>query len=241
MRNARSKTRASSYRKLPVGPWLKHNLRNFVTENIGLKLISLLLAIMLFGISRQPVSEVTLVNVPLELRGLQSGLEISGDVPLTTVSVRLRGPQNIIRTTTASQIGVVADLSHKGPGERVVQLDPADVSRPDNVEVLRIEPSNIRLLIEQTIHKAVPVQPQYIGKVMEGYEVRGFPAQPATIEIAGPQSHVAAITHASTESIQLDGRQNTFTTTVDVDLRDRFIRVHNPGPVIVTVNIVPKQ
>lgn len=241
MKSSRATTRKPALRKLPGWQRFRHHLRNFFTENIGLKLISLLLAISLFGISRQPVSEVTLVNVPLEFRGLQPGLEISGDVPQTTVSVRLRGPQNVIRTTTANQIGVVADLSNKAPGERVVQLKPADVSRPDDVEVLRIEPSNIRLRIEPTVHKTVPVQPQYTGEIAPGYELGGFTAQPSTIEISGPQSHVSIISSALTESIQLDGRRESFRTTVDVDLRDRFIRVNTPGSITLTVEIRPKK
>ncbi len=234
---ASRKTTARRWSRLSLKPrWL----REFVTENASLKLIALLLALILFAISRQPLSEVTLVSVPLEFRGLRPGLEISGDVP-QTVSVRLRGPQNLIRTTTASQIGVVADLTSKETGERIVQLKPADVSRPDEVEVLRIEPSNIRLQIESTIQKQVPIQPQFLGEIAPGFERRGFTAEPSTIEISGPQSHVNSLTSALTESIQLDGRRETFTTTVDVDLRDRTIRVNTPGSITVKIEIGSKR
>lgn len=240
MNKPQTASRKSTARRWP-GPALKpHWLRDFVTENSGLKLLSLLLALILFAISRQPFSEVTLVGVPLEFRGLRAGLEINGDVP-QTVSVRLRGPQNLIRTTTTNQIGVVADLGSKEVGERVVQLKPADVSRPDNVEVLRIEPSNIRLQIEPTLHKQIPIQPQFLGEVAAGFERRSFTVQPSLIEISGAQSHLTGLTSALTESIQLDGRTESFKITVDVDLQDRFIRVNTPGSVTVTVEIAAKK
>ncbi|HZS03331.1 MAG TPA: CdaR family protein [Blastocatellia bacterium] len=232
--------RNSLHLRLPTFSQITHALRNFVTENTGLKLLSLLLAVAFFTISRQPLSEVTLVSVPLEFHGPRAGLEISGDVP-QTVSVRLRGPQDVIRNTTASQIGVVADLNNKEPGERVVQLKRTDVSRPDNLEVLRIEPASIRLHIEQTVQKQVPVEPQYVGEVAAGYERRGFIAQPPTIEISGPLSHLGNITRALTESIQLDGRKESFKTRVDVDLKDPTIRVNTPGPITVMVEIGEKK
>jgi YbbR domain-containing protein len=240
MKSSRAPTRKTPTFRWPTLPQIKHSVRAFFTENTGLKLLALLLALIFFTISRQPTSEVTLVDVPLEFRGLPAGLELSGDIP-QTVSVRLRGPQNVIRATTASQIGVVADLSDKAPGERVVRLKPADVFRPDEVEVLRIEPSSIRLLLEPTAHRQVPVQPRFTGAVAPGYELRDFTAQPTAIEIVGPQSHLSTLTSAPTESIQLDGRRESFTTTVDVDLRDRTVRVNTPGSITVRVEIGQKQ
>lgn len=234
MKKLRSALSLHNYRLKNSQP--AQRVRNFLTENIGLKLLSLLLAILFFAISRQPMSEVTLVSVPLELHNLRQGLEISGDA-VQTVSVRLRGPQDVVRNTMASQIGVIADLSSKEPGERVVQLKLSDVTVPENVEVLRIEPPSIRLLIEPTVQKQIPVEPHYIGTVVPGYKNTGFRADPAYIGIAGPQSHVNEITRAMTESIQLDGRRETFTTTVDVDLRDRFIRITTPGLIRIAVQI----
>jgi hypothetical protein len=131
---------------------LVSHLRHYRIENKGLKLLALLVAFLLFAVSRPPTRDVLLVGVPLEFRGLAPGMEIGGDVA-QTVSVRLRGPQDVVRSILPSQIAVTADLSDKEPGERVVQLKAADVSRPDRVEVLRIEPASIKLRIEPTTGK----------------------------------------------------------------------------------------
>jgi len=217
-------------------PRLITQLRHYHIENKGLKLLALLVAFLLFIVSRQPTREVLLVGVPIEFRGLRAGLEVSGDVA-QTVSVRLRGAQDVVRNLLPNQVAVVSDLSNKEPGERVVQLRPSDVSRPDHIEVLRIEPASIKLRLEPTISKWVSVTPQFLGEVANGDELYSANAEPATAEIEGPQSHIAKINHAPTESIRLDGRQASFKTTVDIDIPDHLIRVIRPSPVNVSIEI----
>src|SRR5437868_11709516 len=82
-----------------------NRLRHYHIENKGLKLLALLIAFLLFIASRQPISDVRLVGVPLEFRGIKQGLEISGDVS-QTVSVRLRGPQDVMRNIMPNQLAV---------------------------------------------------------------------------------------------------------------------------------------
>ncbi|HMY72495.1 MAG TPA: CdaR family protein, partial [Blastocatellia bacterium] len=149
-------TRTGRWRQLsPSRLWRR--VRHIHIEHKGLKLLALALAILLFAVSRQPLSDVKLFNVPLEYRGLGSNLEISGDVE-QTVSVRVRGPRDLVRSLTPAQLSVVADLANKEPGERVVQLHSSDVSLPDNnIEVVQIEPASIRLLLEPKLRKRVRV------------------------------------------------------------------------------------
>lgn len=215
---------------------LIYALRHYRIDNPGLKLLSLLLALLFFAISRQPVVDVTLVSVPLEFRGLRQGLEISSDFP-KIVSVRLRGPQDIIRSTTSAQIGVVADLSAREPGERVVQLKPADVTPLDNVTVLRIEPASIRLHIEPTIEKSIPVEPRFTGRLPDGFDVASVTVDPPAITVTGPQSHLNGFGLAQTESIHLGDWKQSFTASVDLDVSDRFVRVVTPGTIKVSVEI----
>jgi YbbR domain-containing protein len=222
--------------------WLRllAQLRHYRVENLGIKLLALFIAFMLFVVSRQPVSDVRLVGVPLEFRGLDPNLEISGDIA-QTVSVRLRGPRDLVRNILPNQVAVAADLSHKEPGERVVLLNPEDVSRPSSIEVLRIEPASIKLRIEPTASRRVPVEPQFMGDVVDGFELYGFTAEPPLVDILGPQSHIAQIDRALTESIRLDGRQASFTAMVDVDIPDNAIRVATPGPVKIAVEIAERR
>ena len=206
-----------------------HSIINYRVENPGLKLLALLLATLLFAISRQPISDVRLVGVQLEYRGLPQGLEISGGEVNETVSVRLRGPRDIVRNIMPNQIAVVADMSNKEPGDRVVQLKTRDVSAPEGIEVLQIDPGTIRLRIEPTTRKRVKVDPEVVGQVKDGYEIYRVTIDPPIVEIQGPESQVAQVESVSTESIQLFERTGSFVASVDVDHPNHSIRVVTPG------------
>ena len=91
---------------------LSEGIRHTRIENISLKLLAVGVATLLFAVSRQPTSDVGLEHVPLEFRGVAQGLEITGEVD-QTVSVRLRGPRDVVRGLMPNQIAVVADISGK--------------------------------------------------------------------------------------------------------------------------------
>lgn len=216
---------------------LWHSIINYRVENPGLKLLALLLATLLFAISRQPISDVRLVGVQLEYRGLAQGLEISGGEVNETVSVRLRGPRDIVRNIMPNQIAVIADMSNKEPGDRVIQLKTRDVSAPEGIEVLQIDPGTIRLRIEPTTRKRVKVAPDVVGTVKDGYEIYRVSIDPPIVEIQGPESQVAKVESVSTESIQLFERTSSFVATVDVDHPNHSIRVVTPGLISLSFEI----
>lgn len=219
----------------PARLWQR--LRRIHVEHKGLKLLSLAVAILLFVVSRQPVSDVKLFNVPLEYRGQSSSVEISGDVE-QTVSVRVRGPRDIVRNLMPSQLSVIADLSHKEPGERVVQLHADDVTLPDNsIRVIQIEPASIRLLLEQKMKKRVPVKAQFMGQLQDGLEMYQTNILPAEVELEGPQSQLNSVNFVLTETVNLTGHDRDFQSMVDVETPHRSLRVLTPSPIKLFITV----
>jgi len=222
-------------------PRLWHRLRHLHVEHKGLKLLSLGLAILLFIVSRQPVSDVKLFNVPLEYRGQSANVEISGDVE-QTVSVRVRGPRDFVRSLMPNQLSVVADLSNKEPGERVVQLHAEDVSLPDNsIRVIQIEPASIRLTLEPKVRKRVAVQAQFMGQLADGLEIYHTAVEPPEVELEGPQSQINKVNLVLTETVNLTGRNKDFQTVVDVETPHRSLRVLNASPIKLWVEVGEKR
>ena len=196
---------------------LFHRLRHARVENKGLKALSLLLAILLFIVSRQPVIDLRLVGVPIEYRGLSPGVKIVG-VAEQAVSVRLSGPRDIVRSLSPNQLLVIADLSGKEPGERVVQLKMDEGFLPDNVKVMQIEPASIRIKLEPNLTKRLRVEAQLSGKVAVGREIYGVELYPSEVEIEGPQSVVSKMERVLTEKVSLDGRAADFQRSVEVEI-----------------------
>jgi YbbR domain-containing protein len=214
---------------------LFHRLRHTRVENKGLKALSLLLAILLFIVSRQPVIDLRLASVPIEYRGLSPGVKIVGAAE-QTVSLRLSGPRDVVRSLTPNQLLVVADLSGKEPGERVVQLKVDEGFLPDNVKVLQIEPASIRIKLEPNLTKLLRVEAQFSGKVAEGRELYAVELYPREVEIEGPQSVVSKMERVLTEEVSLDRHDADFQTSVEVEI-PQDSRVKTSGRIELSVKI----
>ena len=221
-----------------LSPWrLSQRLRRVHIESKGLMLMALLLAIALFVLSRQPLSDVKLFNVPLEYRGQRSDVEISGEIT-QTVSVRVRGPRDLVRNLMPTQLAVIADLTNKEAGERVVQLHPSDVSLPDNsIRVVQLEPASIRLVLEPKVRKRVSVEAQLIGQLADGLEFYSAIADPNSIEIEGAESQMKKVGRLLTETVNLTGHNKSFQTSVDVETPHTSLRVITATPIKLSVEI----
>ena len=214
--------------------------REKTLQNKKLKFLSIGLAFLLFAVSRQPQRDVMVVGVPLEYINIPAGLEITGNFP-TTVNLRLRGAKDVVRNVTVNQLEVVADLSEKSVGERVIQLKASDVLRPEKVEVRRIDPPSIELKIEATIRKTISIEPQIAGVPNNNFELNKLTPIPATIEIEGPESKVNQVAKLRTESILIEGKQANFESKVEVETMEQGVRLVNQGAIKVLVEIRPRK
>jgi YbbR domain-containing protein len=213
--------------------WARYDSSGWKTW--GLRLLALVLAFLLFMISRQPTNEIRLAGVPVEYSGLAAGLELAGEVP-QTVSVRLRGPRDIVRGLPPTQLAVEANLSNKAAGERSVQLRPTNVNLPDGVQIVRIEPSSLRLKLEPTLRRRVIVEPQ-ITLPDEGLDVYQAKVEPATVEIEGPVSQVSHVNIVKTESVALRGRNSSFSLPLEIELPNAALRLVDDPQVKLTVEL----
>src|SRR5215813_2106331 len=165
--------------------------KHWILNNWSLKVVSLILATLLWAaVSNQAASEIGL-EVPLEYRNIPPQLEITGDMT-NTVQVRLRGSSNVIKEITAKDVSTTIDLGKMVAGERIVPLSPQNVQAPFGAEVIRVTPSSVRFYLEKTITKTVVVMPTIVGPP-DPYEVAKILVNPSTVEIEGPESRVNAL------------------------------------------------
>jgi YbbR domain-containing protein len=85
--------------------------------------------------------------------------------------VRLRGAANIVKDITPKQVSTTVDLSNVIPGERTIMLTAQNVQAPFGTEVIRINPSQVRISLEQTVSKMVAVVPTTQGQPADGFEL----------------------------------------------------------------------
>jgi YbbR domain-containing protein len=209
-------------------------LHRHVLHNLGLKLISLALAVGLWlAVSRDPVAEVA-VDVPIEFHNISQNLEISSEnVP--RAQIRLRGPERVIHRLQPSDVYAEIELSGMKPGERTFDLTAQQIHQPSELEVVQVVPNQFHLTFDARLTRQIPVQPRVVGIFVSGYGIERVLVDPATITISGPKKHVEAIESAITDPVDVTGLMARATFARHAYVSDALIQVASPDPVRVTV------
>ncbi len=206
--------------------------------NLALKVFSLVIAVMLWmAVSGEETVERGL-RVPLELQQLPANVELTGDVP-STVDVRVRGGSGTLSRVLAGDVVAVLDLRSARAGRRVFPLTPDQVRVPFGVDVVQITPSAIAVEFERSATRQVPVEPSIDGRPAPGFVVSARKADPATVEIIGPESAVKRTNEVVTESVSVAGARDVVRETVTLGILDSSVRLKTARSAVVTVQVVP--
>jgi YbbR domain-containing protein len=213
---------------------MKDFLRRYIFHNLGLKLISLGLAVGLWlAVARDPMAEVA-VNVPLEFHEMPANLEISAE-SIPTAQIRLRGPERIVHQLRSSDVYAQIELGNLRPGERTFDLTDQQVHRPAGLEVVQVVPSQVHFAFDVRLIRRVPVQPRVVGSFASGYQIGQLLADPAFVTISGPKKRVEAVEAATTDPVDVSGTMTSATFVRHAYVSDALIQVSDPNPVRITV------
>jgi YbbR domain-containing protein len=205
-------------------------------RHLGLKVLSLMLAVLLwFMVAGQKDAERSL-RIPLEFQNIPEQLELTEEPP-SFVDVRLRGPSGSLGQVRAGDIVAVLDLATARAGRRLFHLTPEQVSAPAGLRVIHVLPATIGLTFETSSSKTVPVVPVIEGEPATGYVVGRVTATPAMAHIVGPESALQRLTEATTEPIVINGQRSRVRERVNVAVADDAVRLRSAQTALVTIEI----
>ncbi len=203
-------------------------------HNIGLKLVSLLLAIGLWTVvARDPIAEVEM-KVPIEFHNLPDNLEIDS-ASFTEAQIRLRGPERVIHRLQAADLHTEVDLAGVQPGERTFDLTSRQVRVPQDLEVVQIIPGQFHLSFDNRETRTVEVRPRVTGNFANGMRVKQVTADPSSVMITGPRRRVEAVEDATTDPVDVSGAMTRASFVTQAYVPDPLIQVVHPTPIRVTV------
>jgi YbbR domain-containing protein len=207
-------------------------------RHLGLKLLSLGLAVLLWtAVAGEEIVERGL-RVPLELQQMPGGVELTGEVP-TAVDVRVRGASGALSRVAPGDIVAVLDLRGARPGRRLFPLTPDQVRAPFGVEIVQVMPSAVAMAFEASATRMVPVLPSVDGRPAPGYIVGKLTADPPSVEVVGPESAVKRATEVLTEPVLIAGAKGRVRDTVTIGVLDPTLRVQGAKTAVVTVQMEP--
>lgn len=207
-------------------------------RHLGLKILSILLATVLWlTVAGEHVVERGL-RVPIEFRNVPQALEIVGNTP-DTVNVRVRGSSAVLSRLQPGDIVAVLDLSNARAGSRIFGIRTDEVRAPFGVEVSQVVPATIPMELENSLQRRVPVVPSVDGDPAPGFVIGHESAEPSTVDIVGPESHVRQVSEARTEPVDVSGARSRVRDVVNIGVSDTSVRLVEPQSATVIVDVLP--
>jgi YbbR domain-containing protein len=203
-------------------------------HRIGLKLVSVILAALLWLIVAGEQIVERALRIPLEFVNLSSQLELVGDAPYS-VDVRVRGSSGALGRIAAGELIAVLDLRAARPGLRLFHVTNADVRAPFGIEVVQVSPSNVSMRFDLSGTRSVPVSPRVEGEPGAGLVVDTITSVPESVQIIGAASVVNDVRDAITEPISVDGATEPVVEQVTIGVSDPAVRLRTPQTARVTI------
>ena len=215
-------------------------MRVWVLNNLGLKLLSVILAVLLWAVvlGEQKV-EVT-VSIPLEIKDLPRNMVLVNE-PTDTLHVRLRGPRTLVMTLGPREVGFGGLPKTFVEGENLVPIQPGAVRVPRGIQVVEVNPTRLRVVLDAIVEREIEVSPRVEGSPASGFVVKRVTSSPARIRMTGPKTELRRLARVYTLPINLEGHSTSFTTRAMLEPPGRQIRTVEETPIIVGVEIASRK
>ncbi len=193
-------------------------MKDLFTKNLGLKIISVLAAFILWLVVvnvDDPVISKTCTSVPVEI--------LNGDV-LTdqgkcyeviddsgTVNVVVTAHRSVIDGMSRDYIKATADMRSLTTVD-TVPIEVRSMRYSDRIESVTTRNANLKLNIENLVNKEVAVSVGFEGEPAEGYILAGVENALSTVTVSGPESVVTNVEKVMA-SADIKGINRDFTVT----------------------------
>ncbi|MDP8255980.1 MAG: CdaR family protein [Candidatus Alcyoniella australis] len=223
-------------------------IRKKIFENLHLKLLSLLFALILYLMvsmgEGQDVIEVTR-QLKLIQTGDPTGLARIGDLP-SEIEIRVKGRERDIELIDEDKLIYNIDVSNITEPEVYtyrIYKRKIDAVLPRDVIVTSIEPSQISIEFEELIEQEVGVEVVTVGQPAPGHDLdpARIVTDPKTVVIQGPRSVVGALVSLPTEPLDVNGRRGNIQVEVGLDTTGRPIVVKGVSLISVLIQIEPRM
>jgi YbbR domain-containing protein len=212
-------------------------LRRLFTHNVGWKLGSLLLAVLLWWNVVGEPQLITVQTADVYYKNLPDGFIVISDT-LDSVELELRGPSRVFDRENLSNVKVQLDLSAvTSPGVETFAIGEGDVTLPEGVELLAAIPARLFLEFDRRSSKEVQVSVNVVGQPAEGYHVSKSEAVPPTVTFRGPESRLKVLDSALTDAVDITALDRSIEIPVKAYVADPQLQLQSPVEVTAIVTI----
>ncbi len=213
-------------------------LRDHFHQNLGLRIISLLLAIGLWiFVNAGQHSSFAAFSIPVSYRGLPPGFVITNEHP-DFVKIQLSGPQTLLSLVDPSRLTLKLDLSGVGVGQASFKIGLESFNVPRGTAVTSISPSQIVLDVDKIVTRNLPVHVVVNGTPADGYRIGSIETTPPQVEARAPSRELAGVETIDTEAVDVAGMSSETQHAAAITSRGVMMRV-DPAEVMVKIEFAP--
>ncbi len=207
----------------------KHFTKQKLTENIGLKITSLIVAIILWfvvvnftdptGTTKIDGIQVRIINQEI-ITGNSKTLEVVDGTDMIS-SVTIRAPRTVIKElgNSADNIIAVADMNTLMKDGISVPISISAAKYNDKIEIIRSSSDVLKVKIENKHTIQLPLTASTSGSIESGFILGNVVPAQNQIRISGPESVVNRIESAKVD-VQVTGFTSDISTQADIMLFD---------------------
>ncbi len=189
-----------------------NRVRGLIFDNLGLKLVALLLAVVVYLNAYTDRPATMLISFPIHHVELADTLALSGPAP-AAVQAELRGTGKQLIRLRVTEPPIKISLAGVGPGRYERALSAADLPLPEGVELAVdriVSPRTLELNVEPRIRRELPVAVRVEGTPIGGVIWNGeVTVRPPTAQVSGAESKVAAMDSLHAQPVNLGGKRDT--------------------------------
>lgn len=197
---------------------------NRITNNIGLKLISVVIAVVLWLVvvnidnPQMTVTFTSSANIINENIIKDNGKVFEVVDNSDSIKFSVTGPRTIVEGMSASDFTVTADMNKIDLDLGLVPVEVTADRYASKVSI-SVKSTNVRVSIENVKSQQFAITSGTVGTPMDGYAIGEVTCEPATVTITGAESVINSIDKALA-SVNVDGMYSDRVQTVVPQLYD---------------------
>jgi YbbR domain-containing protein len=204
-------------------------LRRLASQNLGLKVVALALAVAAWWFVAGESKVLVSFKIPLEIRDVPKGMTVTNK-PEREVEVRLSGPSSLLSGMRPSEISAGVDMAAAHAGRQYFTLDDRAVKVPPGIKVQRIFPTSIEVILDRTERRTVPVSARIGGGAAVRKRVAQVEIDPPSVEVEALPEEFTRMPVVYTEEVVPGRTEGAYSAIARVETREAHAKiVGNPN------------
>ena len=149
------------------------------------------------------VETLATLEVPVEFVNRNPKMVIFS-ASASSVKLQISGSGSLIRKVRPEQVKVKINLANAVAGNNQIAITRDGIVLPPGIELKQLEPQAIEVNFDVAVHKKLPIQPEWTGKLPAEFILQDAYTVPETVEVVGGNLILQGVRTIYTEKIPLE-------------------------------------